>query len=229
MSDRQTINYYRPLTDAVLGGWGYRDLQDDQKLSRLYASPQEELRGVRSSIIGMSYDPAENVNTTDYSASAPLADGDLRLTAVLVPDAAICTGAVFYIETAGVFTADNENRFGLYELNEAATSLNLIASRANDGTGSIYKSAGLWFYAFASAVYVEPGIFYLGFLRNSSAVTTNPKMAARTAFTSLLTNPFNSRTTELRAGSLSAQTALPASVTLSGVSLVAVHPWVGIW
>ena len=108
------------------------------------------------------------------TSSATLSDNTLLLYALEIQLISItCTSVRFFQWTAGSYTADQNNRIGLYKL--VGTTYTLVASIAND--------ANLWVNTSGSVVtktfdtpYVAPANeqLYIGFLYNNSAQTTAP-------------------------------------------------------
>lgn len=108
------------------------------------------------------------------TSSATLIDNTLLLYALeKQPWPVICTSASWFQWTSGSYTADNENRIGLYKL--VGSTYTLVASIANDGN--------LWAATSNTAVsktFTTPYTstaneqLYMGFLYNNSAQTTAP-------------------------------------------------------
>jgi hypothetical protein len=101
-----------------------------------------------------------------------MTDGQIYLSAVYLPTAATITGARWFQNVAGVYTADNYNGVGLYSY--SGGTLTLVASSTDDGT--IWKSTGTQSKAFSTPYSAVAGVYYLGFIYNSSAQTTAPSI-----------------------------------------------------
>jgi hypothetical protein len=94
---------------------------------------------------------------------------------IYLPKAATLTGVKFVQVTQGNYTADQNNRIGLYSV--AAGVLTLVAECVNDG--DFWKSApGVITKAFATPYAAAAGVYYIGFLYNNSAQTTAPGIGA---------------------------------------------------
>jgi len=140
-----------------------------------------------------------------------LVDGQLRLTAMYVPTDMTITGLKVVMTRQGSYTADNNNKIGLYSYN--AGTLTLVASSADDE--NIWKAPidTVITKSFTTPYNAIAGVYFIAVLYNSSAQVTAPRLATGT-FTvglgvSMLTNG------AFFAGNLSGQTDLPTSVSAS--------------
>lgn len=113
---------------------------------------------------------AQTLRAIDAPASQNLTDGRLNFTAIYIPSSTYVTGAITSLNTAGVFTGDNENSISLYS--HSASTLTRIAITANDQ--NIWKTTNTLQTAFGSPVTLSKGIYYLAILYNNSAQTTAP-------------------------------------------------------
>lgn len=158
----------------------------------------------------------------------PIVDGRLYLMAMYLPVASSITGMRLCVGTAGNFTADNNNKVGLYTSN--GTTLTKVAESANDSTiwstASDFKSV-----PFTAPYAASVGLLYGAFLYNSSAQTSAPELygmqissAVRTAI-QLAAKTNN----EFRMGYLASQTDLPSSITMSAVTTGAELPFIGCY
>jgi len=139
-----------------------------------------------------------------------MGDGQLRLIAVYIPEKVTITGVVFAIGRQGDYTADNNNKVGLYK--ETAGNISLVASCANDG--NLYKASvnTLVTKAFSSTYAATPGIYYVALLYNESADATIPQVFAD----NYTAGPFSTldfTNSNRFCATLSAQTDLPAGPT----------------
>jgi hypothetical protein len=112
----------------------------------------------------------------NITASLAMTDGQIYLSAVYLPAATTITGAKWFQIVAGVYTADNYNGIGLYTY--SGGTLTLVASSTDDGT--IWKSTGALSKAFSSPYSAAAGVYFLGFIYNSSAQTTAPSITGAT-------------------------------------------------
>jgi hypothetical protein len=110
------------------------------------------------------------------TSSLALADGTNRILAVHITQADTITGVAYTVLTAGDFTADNENRIGLYSVNTSTGTRTLVASSANDATGSLWKSTGTIKVAFSTPYIAAPGAYCIGLIYNNSAQVTAPTL-----------------------------------------------------
>jgi hypothetical protein len=108
----------------------------------------------------------------NLTTSLAMTDGQIYLSAYYLPFSATITGAKWFQITAGVYTADNYNGIGLYTY--SGGTLTLVASSTDDGT--IWKNTGAQSKAFSSPYSASAGVYYIGFLYNSSAQTTAPSL-----------------------------------------------------
>lgn len=141
----------------------------------------------------------------------------------VIDDIAVATGLGFILTVNGSYTATT-NKIGLYSSD--GTTLTLVASSPD--VPSLWQpgSTGGKQQAFTAPVALTAGIYYVGFLRYSSASATDPELMIKTGST------FATRTwgdDSLIAGSLAAQTDLPASTALSGLSNGLYYRWAGIY
>ena len=165
-----------------------------------------------SSVKGQSIGFSVNQITT----SVTLADGQLRGIAVWVPQAATITGVRWYQATQGVYTADNNNKVGLYSY--SGGTLTLVASSTDDG--NIWKAAsGTWGTKDFSATYgASPGIYFVAMLYNSSAQTTAPAIGSNSTIASTVIVAFDFTNSAKLNWSVNSQTNITTPLTISGLS-----------
>lgn len=106
------------------------------------------------------------------SGTAALGDGQLRISPLIIPTDTTVTSVTFFTRTTGDYTADKYN--GIYLFSFASGILTNIDSTVNDGniwkgTANTYSTVNFTF-----PVAVKRGVYYLGFLNNSSAQVTAP-------------------------------------------------------
>jgi hypothetical protein len=99
-------------------------------------------------------------------------DGVLRIIGFYIREACTITGARWFQNASGVYTADNYNGIGLYTI--SAGVLTLVASSVDDG--NLWKAAPTTWVTknFSTAYPASVGMLYLGMLYNNSAQTTAP-------------------------------------------------------
>lgn len=151
---------------------------------------------------------AETMSFLDTATSTALTDGMAYFQAIYIPFPMLVSGALLWLSTAGVFTGDNENAIGLYSF--SAGTLAQIAKTVNDQNN--WKTLGYSQRAFVTPITVSRGLYFIGWLYNSSAQTTAPALRALTGANSVY--PVLGETnTAAFARSNSGQTALPTTQT----------------
>lgn len=151
------------------------------------------------------------------STSAVLTDGQVRFCAVYLSRAQTITGVKWFQIANGNYTADNNNKIGLYSY--SGGTLTLVASCANDG--NLWKpGAGVFTSkAFSTPYDALAGLYFVGMLYNNSAQTTAPSLCASGGTvddTDQVALDFTNSTK--MSASLAGQTDLPASQAMSGLS-----------
>lgn len=146
-------------TDGTLTR-GYINTDDVVKAFRALGS------GIKAQTVGM--------NLTNATIASTMQDSRNYLTAVYLSEATTITGVGFLMATQGDYTADNNNRVGLYSY--SGGTLTLVASSANNG--NLWKAAANTVVKepFTTPYVAQPGIYFVGLLYNSSAQTTAPQI-----------------------------------------------------
>jgi hypothetical protein len=122
--------------------------------------------------VGLGCRSLVNLNTT-----LAMTDGQIYLSAVYLPVSTTITGVKWFQPVAGVYTADNYNGVGLYTY--SGGTLTLVASSTDDG--NIWKSTGAQSKAFSSTYSASAGVYYVGFLYNTSvAGSPTPSISGTT-------------------------------------------------
>lgn len=176
------------------------------------------MRALGSSIIGWTFDPGVCTNATDNTAA--LGSGTLFLYAVYLPSPATITGVSTYVQTAGVGTW-GINKVALYGADGTR-----LAQSASDT--SAWKALGLYDRAFSATYDADRGLYYIALLHIRTATTTIPRLASRNSFATTLAN-VRTASSFPRAAFFSAQTDMPASLTLSSATLSNVQLWMGLY
>jgi hypothetical protein len=149
---------------------------------------------------------------TAESSFINMTDNVIRFSSFYIPDSCILTGLKFILDTQGNFTADNFNGIGLYKL--AGTMLTLVAESANDPNYFKVGSGTLSDIPFTAPYTAAPGIYYVAYLANWSAVIAAPKMYMAQSDSAViyleLDVQFNC--------ALLAQNTLPANYDLAGIA-----------
>lgn len=201
---------------------GKRLTCDDSQSNGLSFTYQDQLDGaVRSapSTLLASSIPLQSVTT-----GAALTDGRHQFAAVYLPYAATVTGVMWELTTNGVYTPDNENSVGLYSSD--GTNLNRVALSANVGT-TFSAGAAVYSTAFSTPYSAAAGVYWVGFLWNSSATTTAPQLA-RMACRAGLTNAGMSGGITL-AGYVSGKSVQASSYTWATVTNSASLIWAALY
>jgi hypothetical protein len=152
----------------------------------------------------------------------------LTLIAIYLETPQTITGVKWYQGTLGSYTANNENKVGLYTV--SGGTLTLVASCTNDG--NLWKTAASNTFgakAFSSTYAASPGLYYIGLLYSNSAVTTAPTIG-------ISSNVVNSN---VQSGDFSnglglqlvktTVVALPSSITASTYTQVQQQYWAAIY
>lgn len=127
-------------------------------------------------------DITTGINFSQSVTSLSLTDGILYVVPVFVKQGGTRTGIKIIINTAGVYTGDNENRVGLTSV--SAGTHTLVASNANNAN-LWTAAAGMLTIPFSSPVSVSADtMYFVNILYNNSAQTTAPAILASTNYNS---------------------------------------------
>lgn len=164
----------------------------------------------------------------EAQTASNLTDGQQRWVAVYVPQAATITGVRWYQRVAGSYTADNNNRVGLYSINPSDGSLTLVASCANDT--ALWTPAANTFgqKAFSSTYAAAAGVYYVGLIYNNSAQTTAPQLSQGVALSNAAQAALWLGNSMVLYGT-SNETDLPASKASSGLTGTTAMTWVALY
>jgi hypothetical protein len=145
-----------------------------------------------------------------FTENVDLVDQEARYVAFYIPEPVTVTGVHFTLYTAGVFTADNYNGFGLYSV--SGTTYTKITETADDG--NIWKTTAntLGTKAFPSPQTLTPGLYYVALLWNVNAPTTAPNIICHMSISTRTTWLMNNNGNRL-SNTIAGQTTLPASET----------------
>lgn len=163
------------------------------------------------------------------TSSATLSDNALLLYALEVqPIPITCTTVRFFQFTAGSYTADQNNRIGLYKL--VGTTYTLVASIANDANLWVNSSNSVvtktWTTPYTAAANEQ---LYVAFLYNNSAQTTAPLIQGVNSGNTEWFNKTMWGTTNLLVAQKGSQNDLPASFDSSTTSRLNTIPVVLIF
>lgn len=160
-----------------------------------------------------------------------LYDGQMQFQAIWLPRGTASapislTGIKWFQVAQGAYTADNNNRIGLYSY--SGGTLTLVASCADDPT--LWKSGtGVVTKAFTSPYPAVAGCYFIGFLYNSSAQTTQPSIGggASQAVTAMSALDYTNSAKSI--AYKSAQTDLPTPQVMSGILNYGISAWFGLY
>ena len=182
------------------------------------------LQGLGSEIKAQTFNAVEATTTTG------LVDGTARFNPVYLAKGQTITGVEYYQTTQGVYTSDNNNQVALYTVKAATGVLTRVAISNNDGT-NIWKQAANVTYKvpFSSPYVATAGVYYIGFLYNSSAQSTQPFILAKSAAPNLAQAALDNTGSLTKSMTAFAQTALATTYTASGLDKAATNPWIAIY
>ena len=150
------------------------------------------------------------------SVSSDMTDGSAYFQAVPVKKDTTLTGAKLYMADAGNFTGDNFNGIALYSYSAADDTCRKVATSAN--AEAVWEVPNnITTIAFTSTYEATAGIYFLGILYNSSAVTTAPETGQSQILSALYFWDFSVY--------LSSQTELPEKFKLSDATNNTIARW----
>lgn len=211
------LSYVKGVTSAIQTQF---DSGRENHLIRAYAAMGSTVKA-QSLGMGMhNIGSAATIGATNNSR--------LTLIAIYLETPQTITGVKWYQGTLGSYTANNENRVGLYTV--SGGTLTLVASCANDGNlWQTVASNTFGAKAFSSTYAASPGLYYIGLLYSNSAVTTAPTIG-------ISSNVVNSN---VQSGDFSnglglqlvktTVVALPSSITASTYTQVQQQYWAAIY
>lgn len=162
------------------------------------------------------------------NTSTALVDGQVKYEAVYLPKSATITGAKLYVRVLGSYTADNNNRVGLYTyLNGTIT---LVASSANNAALWTSAANAVQTIPFSSTYVASPGIYFVAFLYNNSAQVTAPALASGVALNNLVMgSTVYGFTNSAKLHGTSNAADLPSSIAMSSITSSIIPSWVAIY
>ena len=158
---------------------------------------------------------------------------DARATYVLLdpmPAGLTITGVKFWQVTQGNFTADNNNKVGIYSY--SGGTLTLVASCADDA--NLWKgTSSSWVTKAFSATFVTVAntAYFVAALYNNSAVVQNPIIGASPtlAATVLALTSFDFTNSARAVGFVASQNDLPATQAMSGFTALGNLPYFAVY
>lgn len=162
------------------------------------------------------------VNTTAIT----MVDNRIYLLPIVVKRDTIITGVKFTNQTQGNYTADNNNKVGLYSY--SGGTLTLVASSTNDG--NLWKGAAntLQTKAFTTPYLAVAGVYYVAMLYNQSAVTTAPALFGTNSFGTAAARTLDHTNSAKLLGNITGND-LPATQAMSGVTSASDWAWYMIY
>lgn len=158
------------------------------------------------------------------NTAGALTDNQIRLSAVTVPNTYTITGVKIYSRVAGVFTADQNNKIGLYSYN--AGTLTLIASGTTNWQGAANTFINI---PFTNTLSINSGVYFVAAIYNNSAQTTAPSLASGTALNNaVMASPSLTNGAKLYS-SLSTQNDLPSTINSTGLTASAAPLWFALY
>ena len=152
----------------------------------------------------------------------------ISFVAVYLNTSQTLTGVKWWQGTLGNYTANNENRVGLYSY--SGGTLTLVASSTNDGTlWQTAASATLGSKAFSSTYAAAAGIYFVAFLYCRSAVVTAPALGLCANITNANIQALDFTNSAKIWAYKTAVTALPATQAMSGLTADVGNFWISIY
>lgn len=159
-----------------------------------------------------------------------MVDGQIKYTAIYLPKAATLTGVKFYVRTVGSYTADNNNRVGLYSYNGTNGNLTLVASSANSAALWTSGANAIMTVPFSTPYVATAGIYVVGYIYNSSAQVTAPALSSGVALNNLaMASTAMGFTNSAKLHGTSTGTDLPSSILMSAITASAIPSWVALY
>ena len=146
------------------------------------------------------------------NSAETLLDQMLVLSPLWLPEDETLTGVQFAQVTQGAYTADNENRIGLYTCD--GTTFTLVASTPDDANLWKAPAGTIVSDPFSSTYAATRGLYYVGLLYSSSAESTAPQIATCGVLSGGSKN-FGMPSNNFSSHRLTLQTSLPASFAAS--------------
>jgi hypothetical protein len=225
------------LTDMRYHGAGLSSVEHDSTLtgegtvkSPLSVAPAPGADEITlMQLLGSSYKAmTAGLGFGEISNASVLADGQNRLIPVYLSTAQTITGVTWYQKVKGSYTADNNNKIGLYSY--SGGTLTLVASCANDGTlWSTATSETFGTKAFSSTYAASAGLYFIALLYNMSAEVTAPQLGVGPGLTNAGVNVFDFTNSAKYLPTLTAQTDLSSSFTMASASSAGQRYWVALY
>lgn len=157
-----------------------------------------------------------------------MTDGTVYYICIYIPQSATITGVKWFQGAQGNFTADNNNRLGLYSY--SGGTMTLVASCADDanlwkGTANTWTSK-----AFSVAYPAAPGVYFVALLYNSSAQVTAPTIGAtNNSVNAGVVNVDFTNSAKLRSIVTGQANLASPSQAMSGTTATALNPYLAVY
>lgn len=164
------------------------------------------------------------------NVSTNLVDGQIKYTALYLPKFEVLDGIRVYVRVAGSYTADNNNRVGLYSYNTNTGLLTLVASSANNATLWTSAANAGQTINFTTPYNGSPGIYVVAFIYNNSAQVTAPAISSGVALNnaSMASTAYGFSNSAKLYGT-STGTDLPATINMSAITASTIPSWIAIY
>lgn len=180
-------------------------------------------------LLGSSYKAMTlGVAVGELTATIAFSDAQIRFTPVYLKTAQTITGVSWYQKVQGNYTADNNNKVGLYSY--SGGTLTLVASCADDSAlWSTAASESFGTKAFSSPYNASAGIYFVGLLYNQSSQTTAPSIGGAPNPTNLAVASYDFTNSAKLFSFVGTKTDLDSSIAMSALTAVASRPWVALY
>jgi hypothetical protein len=206
-------------SQIVDGSLPYTALEESQDLN------PREIMGMGLDALGFycklqSY----GVEWGSFSTENTLADGSNKLVFMNIPRVRDTVNyATVYLSTSGDYTADGENRIGVFSYDTTTQTYTLLGASANNG--NLWKaSVGFVTVQFTAPVILEAGKpYFVGLLWNNSANVTTPALyGGGGTSSSIISIGLGARITSTKTSS----STMPTSITAASTSSSSQRYWV---
>lgn len=160
-------------------------------------------------------------------SSSALANQQMRFIPVYINKETIITGVAWLQQTTGNYTANNNNKVGLYSY--SAGTLTKVAESTNDG--NIWKQSAnqLNKKAFTSPYTAQPGLYFVALLYCNSSQSTAPQIRGITNGGGISDNVVDFTNNGKLWSVLISQTDLGASYSMGDLSNTFTKSWIGLY
>lgn len=174
-----------------------------------------------------------NLTLNNVQIQGATGGSQIRLIPIYIQTPQTLTGVMWFQNTLGVYTPNNENRIGLYTYSGGTATL--VASSSNDGnmwSGSYTTTATYTSKSFSTPYSANPDFYYIAMLMSFSAASTAPTFFAGA---NLVSTAVAGRSLDFTNGAIltAARTtvgALPGSITVSTYNtLIQGNIWAAVY